>query len=91
MEDHMATTNLSRRNFAKGAAIAGALASIPAAAVLADDTEADAELLELGRQLAALFEEHAIALRRRNMIGRLPNSSSRNALQRSRRLRTIWP
>ena len=32
-----------------------------AAAVLADDTEADAELLELGRQLAALFEEHAIA------------------------------
>jgi secreted PhoX family phosphatase len=61
MEDHMATTNLSRRNFAKGAAIAGALASIAAAAVLADDTEADAELLELGRQLAALFEEHAIA------------------------------
>ena len=53
----MATTNLSRRNFAKGAAIAGALASIPAAAVLADDTEAGAELLELGRQLAALFED----------------------------------
>jgi hypothetical protein len=43
----MATTNLSRRNFAKGAAIVGALASIPAAAVLAGDTEADAELLEL--------------------------------------------
>src|SRR5436190_2331752 len=69
MEDYMAIdTNLSRRNFAKGAAIAGALASIPAAAALAGNTGADAELLELCRQydelhaqLRACWRQHETA------------------------------
>jgi hypothetical protein len=50
MADNLNTTNLSRRNFAKGAAIIGALASIPAAAALAGTNDPDAELLELCRQ-----------------------------------------